>query len=304
MKDTRTILLALLSVGLVATWVYHLYDKTKYAGSKTVAEVKDPNASVKDLQDSLQRIYSSAVNNLGAQLDSAKNTAGLLQGELIAKLDEINHLKTEIADLLRKTNVKKEDIDLAGRKTTKFQQLVADLPKKNGSTPVTSASPNNPEEIRSTTSVMNENTEPKPAIQPSEKNAGPPVFTASDLKFIPIKITDDKEEETNEAGNTSKLVISFAVKNSIADLNNAEVFAIITQPDGKVMQTDLWESASISTHDFGKKTYTRKVKFEYQKGELKHLQLTVRPEDYEKGNYRLQVFHNGYLIGETTKRLN
>jgi hypothetical protein len=46
------------------------------------------------------------------------------------------------------------------------------------------------------------------------------------------------------------------------------------------------------------------VKFEYQKGELKHLQLTLTPEDYEKGNYRLQVFHNGYLIGETVKRLN
>lgn len=296
MRDTRTILLALLSVGLVATWVYHLYDKTKYTANKTATVTKDPTPSIKDLQDSLQQVYSSTVNNLGAQLDSARNTAGLLQGELIVKLDEINRLKTEIADLLKNNNAKKEDIDLAGRKTTKFQQLVADLPKKN--TTVT-------EEIKQPVSAVTSNNEAeiKTIVPPAEKNTAP-VFTASDLRFIPIKITDDKEEETSEADNTSKLVISFAVKNNMADFNNAEVFAIITQPDGKVMQTDLWESASISTHDYGKKTYTRKVKFEYQKGETKQLQLTLKPEDYEKGSYRLQVFHNGYLIGETTRRLN
>src|SRR5687767_8053380 len=136
MKDTRTILLGLLSVGLVATWVYHLYDKTKYSQAKTATEIKDPGLSVKNLQDSLQKVY----NNLSIQLDSAKNTAGMLQGELIAKLDEINLLKTEIADLLKKTNAKKEDIDLAGRKTTKFQQLVSDLPKNNSIPPETKGS--------------------------------------------------------------------------------------------------------------------------------------------------------------------
>ena len=292
MKDTRTILLGLLSLGLVATWVYHLYDKSQYSRATTITGIKDTELSIKNLQDSLQQVY----NTLSVQLDSAKNTAGMLQGELIAKLDEINLLKTEIADLLKKTNAKKEDIDLAGRKTTKFQQLVSDLPKNNSITA----------ETKESIAVTNENVNSinRTETKSTSKSTGTPVFTASELKFTPIQITDDKEEETNQTENISKLVISFAVRNSLADLNNAEVFAVITQPDGKVMQTDLWETASINTHDFGKKTYTRKVKFEYQKGELKHLQLTLTPEDYEKGNYRLQVFHNGSLIGETVKILN
>ncbi|HWR33310.1 MAG TPA: hypothetical protein VN451_07290, partial [Chitinophagaceae bacterium] len=84
----------------------------------------------------------------------------------------------------------------------------------------------------------------------------------------------------------------------------AEVYAVITQPDGNVMQTDVWETSSIITHDFGKKRFTRKLRFEYQRGEIKRLELTLKPEDYEKGNYKLQVFHNGYLIGETMKKLN
>ncbi|NOT52043.1 MAG: hypothetical protein HOP10_12290 [Chitinophagaceae bacterium] len=297
MKDTRTILLGLLSVGLVATWVYHLYDKTKYTAAKTATEIKDPSSSIQTLQDSLQKVYASTVNNLGAQLDSVKSTTGLLQSELIAKLDEINRLKTEIAELLRKNNANKQDIDLAGKKTAKFQQLVSELPKKNASTPEQTKEISPPV-------IENNGAEIKPVILSSEKTTGSSIFTASDIRLTPIKITEDKEEETNLTESINKLVISFAVKNSTTDYNNAEVFAIITQPDGKVMQTDMWESASITTHDFGRKTYTRKVKFEYQKGETKHLQLTLKPEDYEKGNYRLQVFHNGYLIGETTKRLN
>lgn len=290
MKDTKTILLGLLSLGLVATWVYHLYDKTKYTTAKPATPV---SSSVKNQQDSLQQIYTSTVNRLGAQLDSAKNTAGLLQGELAAKLNEINLLKTEIADLLRKNNAKQEDMALAGRKTTKLQQLVADLPQKNNTAKT---------EIKEQAPVVAESTQPAAAA--AEKTTEPALFTASDLKVIPIRINGEAEEETNEAENAGKLLISFAVKNNATGFNNAEVFAIITQPDGKVMQTDVWETASINTHDFGKKVYTRKMRFEYQKGETKQLQLTLKPEDYEKGNYRLQVFHNGYLIGETVRRLN
>lgn len=291
MKDTKTILLALLSLGLVATWVYHLYDKTKYATPAKQTEIKDSEPALRNMQDSLQKIYSSTLNKLGYQLDSAKNTAGLLQGELMARLDEINLLRTEISDLLRKNNRKKEDLDLAGRKTSEFQQLVAELPDK---------SKRNSEEKKLTSPInngINDNLG-------NEKLSASPLFTATDIKFIPVKVADDKETETNEAENTSKLVISFAVMNNATGFNNAEVFAVITQPDGKVIQPDVWETASINTHDFGKKRYTRKMRFEYLKGETKRLELTLKPEDYEKGNYRLQVFHNGYLIGETVKTLN
>ena len=295
MKDTKTILLALLSLGLVATWVYHLYDKTKYSVKQPASTRTDEDHLLRNVQDSLQNVYSSALGRLGAQLDSAKNTAGLLQGELIARMDEINLLKTEIADLLRKNNAGKEDLALAGKKTSKFQQLVASLPKKNMAEEKKQPQPL-PDETN-ITEIKQDNAQP-------EKTNATSLFTASDLKFIPVKVINDKEEETSRAEDANKLIISFAVKNTITGFDNAEVFAVITQPDGKVLQTDAWETATINTYGYGKKTYTRKMKFEYQKGEIKQLQLTLRPDDYEKGNYRLQVFHNGYLIGETVKTLN
>ncbi|MBK6383861.1 MAG: hypothetical protein IPF69_10420 [Chitinophagaceae bacterium] len=83
MKDTKSILLGMLSVGLVGTWVYHLYDKTQYSQRRTEVYIKDSIAVAQAVQDSLQRIYSHTINNLGAELDSTKSTTGLLQGSSI-----------------------------------------------------------------------------------------------------------------------------------------------------------------------------------------------------------------------------
>jgi myosin heavy subunit len=306
-KDTKTVLLAMLSVGLVGTWVYHLYDKTQYSNRRTEVFIKDSVAVAQGIQDSLQRIYSLTINSLGTQLDSTKSTAGHLKGELNSKLAEIYRLRTEIAAILKKNDVKKEDIDLARKKTSELQQLVSELQNKNSSIE---------EEKKQISATLNEVNIQVKSLEGNmqhlsqenkvltEKVNLASAFVASEVKLTPVAVKNDKEQETNIAKKASKLVVSFAVQNNINQYDNAEVFIVITQPDGKVMQTDVWESASMDTNDSGKKIYTRKVKFDYQKGETKRLLFSLNPEDYQKGSYTLQVYHNGYMIGETVKTLN
>src|SRR5258705_787196 len=308
MKDTKTVLVVMLSVGLVGTWVYYLYDKSVRNDHKKETVTVDPAAAVQRIQDSLQKVYSLTVDKLGAQLDSVRNTAGQLQGELNARLEEINNLKTEIAALLKKSGAKKEDIELAGRKTTQLQQLVAGLGMENKDTPddkkQVTAIPGDQNNIPAK-KLQNDNQPNKPDNNPSpDKTNSSSLFTISELKFTPIALKDDREVETNQAESANKLIISFVVQNNATSYANAEVFAIITQPDGKVLQTDACDASSIPTHDYGKKPYTRKMRFEYQKGETKQLQAIIRPGDYERGNYTLQVFHNGYLVGQAVKILN
>ena len=116
---------------------------------------------------------------------------------------------------------------------------------------------------------------------------------------------NDKEQETTSAKKTNKLVVTFALQNNVNEYDNAEVYVVITQPDGKLLTPDAWESSSsIETHGEGKKRYTRKIKFEYQKGETKRLVFSLNADDYQKGNYNLQVYHNGYMIGQTIIALN
>ncbi len=298
----------MLSVGLVGTWIYHLYDKTQYSQRRTEVYIKDSIAVAQGVQDSLQKIYSQTISTLGTELDSAKNTTGQLKGELGNKLAEINRLRTEIAAILKRNNFKKEDLDLARRKSLELQQLVAELQSRNTTIE---------EEKQQIAGVLekvnvqvkgleanNQQLDKENKVLTEKVNQAS-TFMASELKLLPVALKNDKEQETNSAKKTSKFVISFTLLNNINETDNAEIFVVITQPDGKLLTNDAWESASsIDTHSEGKKRYTRKVKFEYQKGETKRLIFSLNADEYQKGNYNLQVYHNGYMIGQVNKVLN
>jgi hypothetical protein len=308
MKDTKSLLLAMLSVGLTGTWVYHLYDKTQYTKKRNEIFVKDSIAVAQGVQDSLQKIYSRTISDLDIQLDSTRNTAGLLKGELSNKLSEIYRLRTEIATILKRNDIKKEDLLLARKKTTELQQLVQELESKNFSIEeekqqITASLDKVNLQVKNLEDNMQELTKENKIL--SEKVNLAATFIASELVFSPLMLKKDKEQETNAAAKTNKIVISFALKNNISDYENAEVYVSVIQPDGNVMMIDAWESSSmIDTKNEGKKKYTRKIKFEYQKGESKKLTFSLSPDNFEKGVYKVQLYHNGYLIGQTSKTLN
>lgn len=298
----------MLSIGLVGTWTYHLYDKTQYSSRRTEVYIKDSIAVAQGVQDSLQKIYSQTINSLDAKLDSTKNTAGQLQGELGNKLNEINRLRAEIAAILKRNNFKKEDLELARRKTVELQQLVAELQNRNTSI---EAEKQQIADVldKVTVQVKNLETSNQQLDQQNkvltEKVNLASTFVASEVKLSPVMVKNDKEQETNLAKKTTKLIISFAVQNNINDYENTEVYVVLLQPDGKVLTNDAWESSStVDTKTEGKKRYTRKIKFEYQKGETKRLSFSINADDYEKGNYTVQLYHNGYMIGQNTKSLN
>lgn len=88
-------------------------------------------------------------------------------------------------------------------------------------------------------------------------------------RFLAIMVTDNKELETYQAIQTDKFVGSFIVKNSKAVNNVAELFIVISQPDGQVLQKSTWESGTFETLN-GRKVYSCKLRFDYTKGEPKN----------------------------------
>jgi predicted nuclease with TOPRIM domain len=308
MKDTKSLLLAMLSVGLTGTWVYHLYDKTQYSKKRNEVFIKDSTAVAQGVQDSLHKIYSKTITDLDVQLDSTRTTAGQLKGELGNKLLEIYKLRVQISSILKLKNISKEDLLLARKKTTELQQLVQELESKNFSIEeekqqITASLDKVNLQVKSLEDNMQELSKENKVL--SEKVSLASTFIASELIFSPITLKKDKELETSSAAKANKIVISFAVSNNISDYENAEVYVAVIQPDGNVMMIDAWESSSmIDTKNEGKKKYTRKIKFEYQKGETKRLTFSLNPDGYQKGTYSVQLYHNGYLIGKTSKTLN
>jgi len=307
-KDIRSSLLVMLSVGLVATWVYHLFDKTRYSRQRKEIYIKDSMAVAQGVQDSLQRIYSLTISDLGTKLDSTQNTAGLLQSELKDKLSEIYRLRSEIASILKRNDIKKADVDLARKKTIELQMLVSELQTRNSSIEeekqqITSMLDKVNGQVKNLESANQQLDQENKIL--AEKVSQATAFYATEVKLAPVTVKNNREQETSSVKKTTKLVISFAVQNNLTDYENTDVYVVITQPDGNLLTNDVWESAStIDTKNEGKKRYTRKIRFEYQKGETKRLTFSINADEYQAGTYILQLYHNGYRIGQATKVLS
>lgn len=297
----------MLSVGLVGTWVYHLADKTRYSKQKREVYIKDSTAVAQGVQDSLQKIYSLTIRDLGARLDSSRSTEDGLKQELSGKLAEIYKLRNEIASILKRTDVKKTDLDIARKKALELQILVNDLQSRNSSIEeekqqITAMLDKVNSQVKDLENNNQQLDQQNKAL--AEKITQASAFIATDIRLSPVTVKNDKEQETSLAGKTTKLVVSFTVQNNIADYSNTDVFVVITQPDGSLLSTDVWESAStVDIRNEGKKHYTRKIRFEYDKGESRKLSFSINADEYQKGTYLLQLYHNGYLIGQAQKSL-
>lgn len=307
MKDIKTSLLAMLSVGLVGTWIYHLYDKTQYASQRKEIFIKDSIAVAQAVQDSLQQLYARSMQTLDRKLDSTKFGADSLRFTLESKLIEINRLRTEINNILKNRGASQADMLTARQKITELQTLVEEMKGQKLTME---------EEKQQLSETMIKLNGEINGLQENVRKLGDEnkvltdkmtlasLFVASELKLSPVMVKNDKEVETSQAKKTSKLVISFTVQNNLTDYDGTDVFIIITQPDGKVLTPDVWESATpMTTHSGDRKNYTRKVRFEYFKGEAKQLTFSINADAYQSGAYSLQLYHKGHKIGQTSKTL-
>src|SRR4051812_40784653 len=107
MKDFRSSLLVLLSllllisIALLGTVFYHFY--YKQPTYKPVLELtsKDNIVISSGTRDSLQQLYTNAVEQLDRRLDSASNDADSLNNNLDTRLSEFYKLRQEIVTILK-----------------------------------------------------------------------------------------------------------------------------------------------------------------------------------------------------------
>lgn len=307
MRDIKSLLLVLLSAGLMATWIYHLYDKTLYSQRRTEVYIKDSIAVAEGIQDSLYKLYNATITDLDTRLDSTSSTSDSLKSELTLKAEQIRSLQKEINGILGKKGASKEDLSLARKKIRELQTMIDDLRNQNR---------NMEDEQKRLNSIMAQLNGDIQGLQQNMKRLDDEnkvltekinlasVFVASEVKLASVTVKGSKEEETSQAKKVKKFVLSFLVQNNVNQYNNAEVFVVVTGPDGEVLQNPVWESRTMETKNEGRKDYTLKVRFDYEKGEQKRHIFSLDADEYPKGTYTMQLYHNGYMIGKTAKTLS
>lgn len=307
MRDIKPLLIILLSTGLVSTWIYHIYDKTQYSQRKTEVLVKDSAAVADAIKDSLNRLYSTTISELDTRLDSSESNAASLQNKLDSKLTEINRLKSDIRNILNKRDFSRTDLKQAKAKISELQGKVDELSDQNISME---------EEKKQLGLVLAQVSRNVDSLQRNirklslenealnEKVNLASVFIASDVRIDAVETRGSSEEATTHAKRADKFIASFTVQNRVSQFTNTEVTTVVVQPDGQVMQSTVWDSGIFESKNGGKKSFTRKIRFDYERGEQKHLLFTIDAERIQKGTYTLQVWHNGIMIGQATKKLS
>ena len=308
MKDNKSILLAFLAAGLVITWIYHIYDKSQYSNHTREVFVKDSIAVAEAVSDSLRIYYTRALDQLGVeklQIDSSNSS---LKGELGERVTEINKLRDEISIILKRKNLSQADLTEAKTKINDLQSKIENMRRENTSLVEERTKLNGVlAQLNGEMNSLQQNMEKVSAENKdlAQKINDASIFIASEIKFAAVNVkADEKESETTQQKKANKFVTSFTVQNNILDLESAEVIVVITDPSGKSLNTEVWDAGSFETKTDGRKIYTLRVKFEYNKGEAKRLIFSLEPNSFEKGTYKLSLYHNGIRIGESTWKLS
>jgi hypothetical protein len=318
MKDTKTILLLVVSVllllvsfALLWTWGYQFSHLTKEKNG-TVFILKDSTDAANNRRDSLRKAYNNTIASFN-QLDSTWVKADSLKNNLDVKLTEFYKLRNEIGDLLKNPR-SKADLDAAKLKIDELQRKVTALRTRNSEVEEENKKlqalieefrknnlpPGNPVNPAGSTGASSKSV--TSAFLNTGATATTNMLTATDMRLTAIMQLDGKEVETLEALQTDKFVGSFVVRNNSNSLANAEVYVVVIQPNGKILQNSAWDAGSFNTNE-GRKLYSFRFRFDYNKGDAKRLSFSLNGDQYAKGNYTVQLYQNGSLIGRMTKTL-
>lgn len=300
MKDTKSILLLVVSFLLVAvscvllwTWGYRVYKAgNEQPQSKSIEHPVTPPIPA-----------STVVSLPEKHIDSIWNNADSLRSQLDVKLNEFNRLRNEINALLKNPSGE-ADLGSARQKIMSLQQIVEELRHRNKDIE------NENQRLQSALQQLSAYLK-SPQIQnvkrvameekgTTESSPSMPDFTATDLRLSAIMFNNEKEEETVQAGQAEKLVGSLTVRNNSSKAVNTEMQVVVIQPDGQVLKGSAWESGIFSTPE-GKKVYSYKLKVDLTAGESRKVLFSLISDKYLPGNYTMQLYCNGLLIGKYLK---
>jgi hypothetical protein len=299
--NNKNLLIGLLVAGLLGTWGYLLWDKNK--STEKIQEQQTLSENYLSQRDSLKTMFDVAQ----LRLDSITGANNSLQGEKSELMKKIDADKAEIRRILNDRNASKAELARA-------QQLIANLNNQISSLEeeVARLTGENQELAANNMQLATEKTVLEQNLQTSatEKEALSQTvdvgstFSASNIQITPVnEKKNGKEKTTSTAKRVDKLVVSFDVENRIARSGPADMYIMVTAPDGKVVAEGDLGSGTLTTRTDGDRPFTTKIPVEYEQGTRKSVQFPIRAEDFQRGDYKIEIYHNGFKIGESIRTL-
>src|SRR5215471_3228152 len=273
-NSNKNVVIGVLAAALLGTWGYWLYQNNQ--STQKIQTQQAQVATSMSQRDSVQLLFNDALG----RLDSITGTNNNLNSQLSDRNSEVAKLKTEINSILRKRNATQAELakakDLISQLNSKIETLEADNARLTGENQqLTSANTQLTTEKTTLEQNLQTTTQAKDELA-STVDVGS-TFTASNFAITPIhEKKSGKEKTTTTAKKVDKLVLTFDVQNRIAKSGPADLYVVVTGPDGKVISDPSLCSRTFTTRDEGDKSFTSKYNIQYEQGTRKGVSIPIR----------------------------
>jgi predicted nucleic acid-binding Zn-ribbon protein len=319
MNKQRTIFIVtiIVLIGVIGFLLINNNQKTKQVEEQTVALEE-----TEKLKSDLEKQYYEALSELESQRGTNEELNALIErqkeelkqqknqiGQLLNSRADLNKARQQIADL--KNNVDrylaeikdlKELNDILNSENqslqTKTTQLSAEVEKekteKQELAIERSVLSNEKDKLEKNNSVLS-----KKVNKASVLNASNIVVTGLQVK------SSGKERKKSRAGSVDRLKVCFAVaENNIADSGYERYYIRIVAPGGFTLGTESDGSGSFSSSDDNTSIrYTLIKEFDYNNNKQDICLNWDQDNDFQKGEYKIEIYNKGYLAGSSTFKL-
>ena len=282
------IIIGLLAIALIGSWIYFSTSKTEIITNYTT--------QVNNLDSAKNAIQADFIA-VSAKADSLTQQNTQLQGDLLSKSNDIQQLKSNISNILRKKEA--TDKELAEAKSMiaelngKVAGLFSDLAKAQEENKVLTVK----NEVLTTENTnlntnLNSTTKEKERLQDLGST-----LHASSFSIQAVRVKDDGTEKvTNSAKRANTIRLSFQIdKNKITPSGTQDLYVCITGPNG----VSFTEGGKINTREDGTKAYSNKIAVQYVQNAVLPVSYDIKQSaKFVEGEYLVEVYNNGFKIGE------
>ena len=306
MKESKLLVYPLISLSLLLVsfvllsfWGYQIFYKSKNK-NKTEVTTKDSASLINRTRDSLQKMYNATIGTLDNHISIPVNRSDSFKANVDIKPDDFYKLRNEISDLL-KNPVTINDLQITREKINELQQSIRELHLRNSQIEAENKKLNSDLQQLLNKKEREQNgltTSENKFVSPKTRNT---LVTIKDLHLLAIDVNENREIETTLAERTGKFVGYFTLKNNNI-YNDPEIFIVVIQPDGHILKKSDWDAGTFETSG-GTKTYSCKINLDDNRKEAMQLEFSLTAENFQRGNFTVQIYYNKLLVGKTVKTL-
>lgn len=303
----RNFLTGSLLIALLATWAYIIWDKSKT--TETIQQKDVVIANTSSQRDQLQKDLEEATLLYDRIKTSSADMVQSKDSTILKRDRDIAQKRNKIQELLQKVGATEEELaqarelivslngDIAGYKTEietlKGEKLVLTQEKNDA--------------IQKLDKIQKDYDSTKGVIV--QKEGVIDVASTLHASNFAILGIDEKsggnEKETDVAKRVDKLRVSFDIdENRVAQSGIKNIYVCITSPNGKPLAVEAFGSGKFSTRSGEVKYFTKKIDVNYTQGQRQTLSIDWKQNSgFETGNYKIEVYNNGFKIGEGVRSL-